>query len=90
MKTTTQDKKMKRKVTEKTTAGLCDALFEEFDLLRNGDSDSSRAGAIAKLSIQIINTKRLEIDTASMLKGGLNISSVIFDSKKLNMGSAKK
>ena len=90
MKTTTKEIQMKRKMTERTTAGLCDALFEEFDLLRNGDSDSSRAGAIAKLSIQIINTKRLEIDTASMLKGGLNISSVIFDGKKMNMGSAKK
>ena len=79
----------KTKKTERTSAGLCDALFEEFDLLRNGESDSSRAGAIAKLSIQIINTKRLEIDTASLLKGGLNISSVIFDPSKVQMGRGK-
>jgi len=79
-----------KKTTVRTTAGLCDALFDEFDLLRNGESDSSRAGAIAKLSIQIINTKRLEIDTASMLKGGLNIASVIFDPEKMKMGGGEK
>ena len=32
------------KVTEKTSAGLCDALFDEFDLLRNGLSDPHQIG----------------------------------------------
>ena len=77
------------KITEKTTAGLCDALFEEFDLLRNGESDAARAGAVAKLSIQIINTKRLEMDAAALMKGGLNITSVIFDRKGLAIGGGK-
>ena len=39
------------KVTDKTSAGLCDALFDEFDLLRNGLSDAHRASAVAKLEI---------------------------------------
>lgn len=77
------------KLTEKTTAGLCDALFEEFDLLRNGQSDAARAGAVAKLSIQIINTKRLEMDAAQLMKGGLNITRVIFDQKGLRIGSGE-
>lgn len=75
------------KKTERTSAGLCDALFEEFDLLRNGDSDAVRASAVAKLSIQIIATKRLEIDAANMLKGGMKIESVSFDSQGLRLGS---
>ena len=45
------------KVTDKTSSGLCDALFDEFDLLRNGLSDPHRASAVAKLAVQIINTK---------------------------------
>jgi len=49
------------KITERTSAGLCSALFEEFDLLRNGQSDPSRASAVSKLAVQIINTKKLEI-----------------------------
>lgn len=59
------------KTTDRTTSGLCDALFEEFDLLRNGMSDASRAAAISKLAVQIINTKRLEIDAAGFAKSGL-------------------
>lgn len=77
------------KLTQKTTAGLCDALFEEFDLLRNGESDAARAGAVAKLSIQIINTKRLEMDAAQLMKGGLNITEVILDQRGLSMGGKK-
>ena len=59
------------KVTEKTSAGLCDALFYEFDLLRNGLSDAHRASAVAKLAVQIINTKKLEIEAAAFHKAGL-------------------
>ena len=77
-------------VTEKTTAGLCDALFDEFDLLRNGRSDAARAGAVAKLSIQIINTKRLEMDAAQLLKGGLDITNVVFDRKGVPIGGRLK
>jgi hypothetical protein len=59
------------KITDKTSAGLCDALFDEFDLLRNGLSDAHRASAVAKLAVQIINTKKLEIEAAAFHKAGL-------------------
>lgn len=72
--------------TERTTAGLCDALFEELDLLRNGKSDAHRASAVSKMAVQIINTKRLEIDAASYLKAGLNIRSIALRAQGLSLG----
>ena len=79
--------KIETKKTIRTSAGLVDALFDEFDMLRNGQSDAHRASAVAKLSIQIIATKRLEIDAAALIKGGLNIRPVLFESKSIRLGS---
>ena len=52
------------KNTPRTSAGLCEALFQEFDSLRNGESDYQHAAAIAKLAVQVSSTKRLEIEAA--------------------------
>lgn len=77
-------------VTVRTSTGLCDALFDEFDLLRNDKSDAHRAGAIAKLAIQIIATKRLEIDASALLKGGMDLRPVMFDNKGVRLGYDRK
>jgi hypothetical protein len=37
-------------ITNRTSAGLCEALFQEFDLLRAGMSDHHRAAAGSKIS----------------------------------------
>ena len=79
--------KKRSAVTVKTSTGLCDALFDEFDMLRNGESDAHRAGAVAKIAIQIIATKRLEIDASALIKGGLNIRPVMFKNHRLSLGS---
>lgn len=71
---------MKAVKTVRTSAGLCDALFHEFDLMRNGESDAHRASAMSKLAIQIIATKRLEIDAAQLMKGGLEIKPLLLKS----------
>lgn len=76
------------KVTEKTSAGLCEALFEEFDLLRNGLSDSHRASAVSKLAVQIINTKKLEIEAAAFHKAGLRFVPLALTSKGLPLGES--
>lgn len=76
------------KVTEKTSAGLCEALFEEFDLLRNGLSDSHRASAVSKLAVQIINTKKLEIEAATFHKAGLRFVPLALTSKGLPLGES--
>jgi len=73
--------------TVRTSCGLCDALFDEFDLLRNDKSDAHRASAVAKLAIQIIATKRLEIDAAALIKGGLKVRPVIFEKHALRLGA---
>ena len=75
------------KMTVRTSAGLCDALFDEFDMLRNGESDAHRAAAVAKLAIQIVATKRLEIDASALIKGGLNIRPVLFENVGIPIGT---
>jgi len=75
------------KVTEKTSSGLCDALFEEFDMLRNGLSDPHRASAVAKLAVQIINTKKLEIEAAAFHKAGLRFVPLALTAKGLPIGA---
>jgi hypothetical protein len=51
----------KRLETTRTSRGLRDTLFEELDMLRNGESDAPRAAAVAKLAVQIINTAMIEV-----------------------------
>mgnify|MGYP006268427049 CR=1 FL=1 len=78
--------KNKFKSTERTSAGLCDALFQEFDLLRNGKSNPHRAAAVAKLAVQIINTKRLEIEAAQFYKAGLRFEPLALTASGLSIG----
>jgi hypothetical protein len=74
------------KTTERTSAGLCEALFEEFDMLRNGLSDAHRASAVAKLAVQIINTKKLEIEAAAFHKAGLRFTTLALTAKGVAIG----
>jgi hypothetical protein len=79
----------KLKKTPTTTSGLSEALFDEFDLLRNGLSDAHRAGAVAKLAVQIINTKRLEIEAANFYKAGLRFVPLALTAEGLSLGDEK-
>jgi len=76
----------KLKVTQQTSAGLCEALFEEFDLLRNGKSDAHRASSVAKIAVQIINTKKLEIEAATFHKSGLRFVPLALTAKGIPIG----
>jgi hypothetical protein len=78
------------KITDKTSAGLCDALFDEFDLLRNGLSDAHRASAVAKLAVQIINTKKLEIEAAAFHKAGLRFVPLALTSSGIPIGKKEE
>jgi hypothetical protein len=82
----TQLKDIKMEITNRTSAGLCEALFQEFDLLRAGMSDHHRAAAVAKLAVQIINTKRLEIDAAVFDKSGLKFSPLNLTTQGVRIG----
>jgi hypothetical protein len=47
---------------KRTSTGLKEALFEELDSLRNGESNPAKSNAIAKLATQVVNICRIEID----------------------------
>lgn len=52
----------------RTSAGLRDAIFDEIDAIRSGASNPTRANAIAKLAVGIVETVRLEVDVQKHLK----------------------
>jgi hypothetical protein len=47
---------------KRTSAGLRDAIFDEWNALRSGESNPQRAQAIAKLACQVINSVKMEIE----------------------------
>lgn len=51
-------------LTERTSAGLRTALFDELDGLRKGTVNATRANAVAKLATTIVETVRMELDVA--------------------------
>lgn len=71
----------------RTTKGLCNVLFDELDLLRNGKSNPHRAAAVAKLAVQIINTKRLEIEAACLSREGVKLMSLSLRHGGLALGA---
>ena len=77
------------KNTPRTSAGLCEALFQEFDKLRNGESNYQHAAAVAKIAVQIISTKRLEIEAAQFTKAGFRFQSLALTAKGVQIGADK-
>lgn len=47
---------------QRNSAGLRDALFDELDRMRNGETNATNANAIARLADQICNTVAMEIE----------------------------
>lgn len=58
----------------RTSAGLRDALFDEIDRIRSGETDAKKANAVARLAGEIVNTVTMEITVqkhlASLPKDG--------------------
>ena len=52
----------------RTSAGLRDALFDELDRLRNGDTNATNANAVARLADQVINTVQMELEVHKHLQ----------------------
>lgn len=59
--------------TERTSAGLRSALFDELDGLRKGTSNATRANAVAKLCTTIVETVRVELDVAKHAEKHKNV-----------------
>jgi len=47
---------------DRSSLGLRDALFDEFDALRRGESTAQRATAASRLASQIITSAKLDLD----------------------------
>lgn len=72
-------KKSDAKPVIRTSAGLRDAIFDELDAIRTGESNPTRANAVAKLAGSIVETVRMEVDVQKHLQrnrhnGGSNLS----------------
>lgn len=52
----------------RTSSGLRDALFDEWDNLRSGKSNPKQAMAVAHLAKQIVNSVKIEIDFAAHVR----------------------
>jgi hypothetical protein len=46
----------------RSSAGLRDAIFDEIDAIRGGESNPTRANAVAKLASGIVETVRMELE----------------------------
>lgn len=55
------------KKIERTSKGLRDALFDEWERLLNGQSSHQQARAFAKLAAPILNSVKLELYHARFL-----------------------
>ncbi len=53
----------------RTSSGLRDALFDEWDRLRTGNSNPKQAMAVAHLAKQIVNSVKIEIEFAAHVRG---------------------
>ena len=73
----------------RTSAGLRDALFDELDRLRNGDTNATNANAVARLADQVVNTVNMELEVhrhLSKLPDGAAVSKAM--PQPLALGSA--
>lgn len=53
---------------ERSAEGLRDALFDELNLLRTGETTTAHARALANIARLIIETARLELQTLKEIK----------------------
>lgn len=51
----------------RTSAGLRDALFDEIDRIRAGETDAKKANAVARLAGEIVNTVHMEMEVQKHL-----------------------
>lgn len=60
----------------RTSAGLRDVMFDELDFVRNGDSNPTRANAVAKLCTGIMDSVRVDVEVAKYAAQAAGVASV--------------
>jgi hypothetical protein len=53
---------------KRSSTGLRDAIFDEWDALRQGKSNPKQAMAVAHLAKQIVNSVKIEIEFAAHVR----------------------
>lgn len=81
------EEKRNTKTIIRTSLGLRDALFDEIDMLRDGTSTPQRATAISKISTQIVQTVRLELEHQRYLAGIRSEDGTLREIQPLKLGS---
>lgn len=77
----------------RNTAGLRDALFEEWESLRDGSSNPARARSIAMMANTILQSVQVEIEYhkyVSAIDGASsNKKTISFENTQVQLGEAK-
>ena len=81
-------------VVVRNTVGLRDALFEEWEALRDGSSNPARARSIAMMANTILQSVQVEIEyhkyVSDIGKGAENQKVVDFGATQIRLGEEKK
>lgn len=80
---------MKHTKIIRTSIGLRDALFDEFDALKAGTSTPQRASAMAKLAVQIINSVKIEIEHQTHVMSSISAAGKVNPSAVLQLGTSE-
>ena len=79
---------MVNKTINRDSAGLRDAIFDELDALRSGQSSVAHAQTVARLAGVVLETMYLEIDAWKL--NNLNPEGVSFNVRPLQLGAPQK
>lgn len=72
----------------RTSAGLRDALFDELDRLRSGETNATNANATARLAGEVVNIIEMELEVQKYLaKAPLTETAEVSMPKPLSLGS---
>lgn len=63
----------------RTSAGLRDAIFDELEALRRGESNPTRANAVAKLAGSVVETVRMELEVQKHIRSTAQKATVVSD-----------
>lgn len=72
----------------RTSSGLRDAIFDELDAIRSGESNPTRANAVAKLAAGIVDTVRMDVEVQKHIRQ--NAAKPVADLEQNGLGGAMR
>lgn len=77
------------KSIDRTSFGLRDALFDEWDALRRGESTPQKASAISRLAMAAVNSVKIEIEYQKHVQTTLKNTEIVSNSAIIQLGTGK-